>query len=191
MIWLDRGIQFDYGGIVGTDAGAGHFYSANASLKRELLERVGGFDEERLPYGFEDVEWAYRAVRGQGFRLLYAREAAVDHLRPMTLDFWKKRARRLGAAERRLVAMHEELEPRMRRMFERAVAQPPSRGRWLRLYPYVPEGAPWIGRRVHTSTDLHFKQALAPEFFAGWAAAGERDAGVVPPEVGEHTDVQP
>lgn len=191
MLWLDRGIQFDYGRIAGSDGGPGRFYTANASLKRELLERVGGFDEERLPYGFEDVEWAYRAVSGHGFRLLYAREAVVDHLRPMTLEFWKKRAWRLGAAERRMVAMHEELEPRMRWMFERAAAQPASRGRWVRLYPYVPEGAPWIGPRVHTSTDLYFKQALAPEFFAGWAAAEEEDAGAVPPEVAEHTDVQP
>lgn len=186
MRWLDRGIQFDYPGIVGTDAGPGRFYGANSSLKRALLERVGGFEEERLPYGFEDVEWSYRAARGHGFRLLYAREAIVDHLRPMTLEFWKRRARRLGAAERRLVELHPELQPRMKAMFERAAAQPHARGRGAALYPYVSSRLPWLGPRVHTSTDLFFKQALAPEFLAGWDSAGAGESGPVRPDTGEH-----
>jgi GT2 family glycosyltransferase len=186
MLWLDRGIQFDYLGIVGTDPGPGRFYGANSSLKRALLERVGGFEEGRLPYGFEDVEWAYRAARDHDFRLVYAREAIVDHLRPMTLEFWKRRARRLGASERRLVEMHAELEPRMRWMFERALAQPRSRGRWARLYPYVSQKLPWLGPRVHVSTDLYFKQSLAPEFLAGWESAGGGRDDSVCPDVSEH-----
>jgi GT2 family glycosyltransferase len=185
MRWLDRGIQFDYHRIEGTDAGPGRFYGANASLKRSFLERVGDFEEERLPYGFEDIEWAYRATK-HGFRLLYARDAIVDHLRPMTLEFWKKRARRLGASERRLVELHGELEPRMKLMFERAAGQPLARGRGIRLYPYVPPWVPWLGPRVHASTDLFFKQALAPEFLAGWESAGAEAAGPVAPDVSEH-----
>jgi len=185
MRWLDRGIQFDYGRIEGTEAGPGRFYGANASLKRSFLARVGDFDEERLPYGFEDVEWAYRATK-HGFELLYAREAIVDHLRPMTIEFWRKRARRLGAAERRMVEMHPEMEARMRSMFERAAAQPPARGRGARLYPYVPRTLPWLGPRVYESTDLFFKQALAPEFLAGWEEAGNEPDGVVAPNVSEH-----
>ena len=186
MLWLDRGIQFDYYRIEGSDAGPGRFYGANASLKRSFLERVGGFDEERLPYGFEDIEWAYRAATEHGFELLYARDAVVDHLRPMTLAFWKKRARRLGAAERRLVELHPELEPRLRRMFEQAAAQRPASGRGVRLYPYVSPRVPWLGPRVHTSTDLFFKQALAPDFLAGWASVEEEPPGVVRPAVEEH-----
>lgn len=185
MRWLDNGIQFDYGTIAGDDAGPGRFYSANASLKKAFLEHVGGFDEERLPYGFEDVEWAYRASR-HGFRLLYAREAIVDHLSPMTLEFWKSRARRLGAAERRLVEIHPEISPQMLRMFERAAARPPARGRGVRLYPYVSPRIPWLGPRVRASTDLAFKQALAPAFREGWAAAGRQGAGPAPPDVSEH-----
>ena len=104
----------------------------------------------------------------------------------MTLEFWKKRARRLGAAERRLVELHPELEPRMKWMFERAAAEPPSRGRGIRLYPYVPGGVPWLGPRVHTSTDRFFKQALAPDFLAGWEAAGDEPPGAVQPDVSEH-----
>lgn len=178
MAWLDRGIGFAYGRIEGTDAEPGRFCTANASVKRAFLERVGGFEEGRLPHGLEGIEWAYRASR-RGFLLMYARRAVVDRLRPTTLDLWKKRARRLGAAERRLVELHPELEPRMRSMFEQAAARPPSRGRAVRLYRWVPPRIPWLGPGVHTSTDLHFKQALAPEFLAGWrgAASGPGGAG--------------
>ena len=77
MLWLDRGIHFDFHRIEGSDAGPGRFYTANASVKRSLLERVGGFDEERLPYLFEDIESAYRATREHGFQLLYARDAVA------------------------------------------------------------------------------------------------------------------
>jgi GT2 family glycosyltransferase len=185
MRWLDRGIQFDYGGIEGVDAGPGRLYSANASLKRSFIEAVGGFDEEHLPYGYEDTEWAYRASR-RGFRLLYARKAVVDHLRPMTLEFWQKRARRLGAAERRLVELHPELEPSLLWMFRNALHEPPASGRGVKLYPYVPRWVPWLGPRVHASTDLAFKQALAPAFVEGWEAADAAGLRPSPPDVSEH-----
>jgi glycosyltransferase involved in cell wall biosynthesis len=184
MHWLDHGIQFDYHRIAGDDAGPGRFYGANASLKKAFLERVGDFEEERLPYGYEDIEWSHRASR-HGFRLLYARDAVVDHLRPMTLRFWKKRARRLGAAERRMVEIHPDMTPSLLRMFEEAAARPPARGRGVRLYPWLPRRLPWIGPRVHVSADLAFKQALAPEFLAGWASAADAGPGPARPEVAE------
>ena len=59
MRWLDTGIQFDFANIEGTDAGWGRFVSANASVKRSFMGRVGGFDEQRFPYGYEDTDWAY------------------------------------------------------------------------------------------------------------------------------------
>ena len=63
MHWLEHGVQFDYPAIDGIEAGWGRFYGANVSAKRELVERVGGFDEVRLPYGYEDLDFGYRARR--------------------------------------------------------------------------------------------------------------------------------
>src|SRR3954449_8338029 len=80
MRWLDTGIQFDFANINGVDAGWGRFAGANVSLKRSFAERVGDFDQERFPYGYEDTDWAYRASK-LGLRLLYNRRAIVDHLR--------------------------------------------------------------------------------------------------------------
>ncbi len=78
MQWLDHGVQFEYGSITGKEASWSHLYGANASLKKDLIECVGDFDEERLPYLYDDLDWAYRA-RGHGMRVLYNRRAIVDH----------------------------------------------------------------------------------------------------------------
>ena len=124
MHWLDHGVQFGYPAIKGVDAGWSHFYTANASVKRELLEDLGGFDEERLPYLYEDLDLAYRA-RGRGFRLLYNREAEVEHLREMDLDYWRRKMPRLAAAERTFVELHPDFPPYFYEMFTAACPAPP------------------------------------------------------------------
>src|SRR5947209_1560128 len=80
MRWLERGIQFDFRGLVaGEEAGWWHFYTANASVKRELLEQVGGFDEGRFPFLYEDLDLGARMAE-HGFRLIYEPRAMADHL---------------------------------------------------------------------------------------------------------------
>jgi len=174
MRWLDEGVQFDYGSIVGDEAAWAHLYGANSSVKKALLERVGDFDEERLPYLYEDLDWAYRASK-HGLRVLYNRRALVDHVRPgMTLDFWKEKARRMAAAERQFVAKHPEMEPWFHKKFAAAARRPPLRGRAMRLAPYVPELVPWLGPRVWRNARLAYWQELAPYFLEAWdeAASG-------------------
>src|SRR5215208_1358528 len=185
MYWLDHGVQFDYPNIRGVDAGWGRFYGANVSVKRGLVERVGGFDQERLPYGYEDLDFAYRASK-LGLRVLYNRLAVVDHLRPMTLEFWKRRARRIAAAEHRFVELHPEIAPYYRRMFSHATSRPPARGRGARLIRFVPRWFPVLGPRAWNSADLYFRQAIAPEFLDAWDQA-ERDGaeGPAQPDVSE------
>jgi GT2 family glycosyltransferase len=167
MHWLDRGVQFDYPRIQGLDAGWGRFYSANVSVKRAFAERVGGFDEERLPYLYEDLDWALRASR-LGLRVLYARDAVVEHLRPMTIEFWKQRLPRLAAAERTFVALHPEVEPYFHRKFSSALEWSPASGRGVRLARWLPRWVPWLGPRAWLSRDVYFRQALAPGFLAAW-----------------------
>lgn len=174
MRWLDEGIQFDFGSIEGSEAAWAHVYGANLSVKKALLERVGGFDEERLPYLYEDLEWAYRASK-HGLRVLYNRRAAVDHLRPgMTPEFWKERAPRIAAAERAFVTIHPEMEPWFHKMFSAAARQSPVRGRGVKLARFVPEWVPWLGPRVWASTRRFYLQELAPHFLEGWERAAER-----------------
>jgi GT2 family glycosyltransferase len=188
MRWLERGVQFDYPHIEGIEAGWGRFYGANVSVKRSLCERVGDIDEHRLPYGYEDLDWAYRASK-LGLRVLYNRRAVVEHLRPMTLEFWKRRVRRAAFAERQFVRLHPEVAPYFHRMFSHAARLPAGRGRGVRLAGYVPPWVPWLGWRVWTSADLAFKQALAPHFLEAWEEAGRAEGDSAQPDLSERADL--
>lgn len=170
MRWLDTGLQFDYANMSAGDVGWGRFYTCNVSLKREFFERAGGFDEVNFPYGYEDTDWAYRASK-LGFKLLYNPDAVVDHLRTMTLDFWKRRIRRVAASEYRYTQLHPETCPWFHGIFTAAAKRSPGRRRSLRLAPFVPRGTPWLGPRVWKSVDLAYKQDLAPHFLDAWDAA--------------------
>lgn len=167
MRWLEYGIQFDYPNIDGTDAGWGRFYTANASVKREMLEAVGGFEEEALPFGYEDLDLAVR-MHCRGFRLLYNRAAAAEHVHPMDLTFWRRRIARIAISEKSFTAMHDGFRPYFFEMFSRSVAEPPARGRWARLARWVPPSTPFVGPRVWASIDAVYRQALAGPFLAAW-----------------------
>jgi GT2 family glycosyltransferase len=99
MRWLDRsGLQFAYDtwlkpGLVDPPYGA--FYTANLSVRRELLVRAGGFDE-RFPYpAYEDMELAWRLTK-LGFRMDYRPDARVYHTRAIDLATFKRRMARVA-----------------------------------------------------------------------------------------------
>ncbi len=179
MKWLERGIQFDYQSIPGRDASWAHLYSSNASLKRSFIERVGGYDEERFPYGYEDLDLGIR-LRDHGLKVLYNRDAIVDHWRTMSIELWQARAPRLAATEHRFCELHPEVPPWFWRMFSAAAEHPPLRGRAARLTRLVPERMPWLGERVWRLADIYWRQQIAPHFLAAWAAAGTDDRPAQP-----------
>ena len=181
MRWLDRGMQFDYGGIQGAEAGWGRLYTANASLKRSLIERVGGFDEG-FPFGYEDLDLAYRMHRAAGLRLLYNDRARAEHHHAPTLEEWRRRMASVASAERRFVEKHPEVDAYFHSLLSDAAAAPPASGRGARLAALVPERVPWLGPRVWSSADLSWRQALARPFLEVWASAGAQAAPSGPPE---------
>lgn len=170
MRWLDDGIQFDFPNIVGNEAGWGRFYTANASVKRGLVERVHGFDEESLPFGHEDLDIALR-MSEYGFRLLYNREAVAEHVHPMDLELWKRRMPRIAVSERRFCELHPDIPPYFFQLFSSAAAARPARGLGERLARFVPPSFPVLGPQVWHSADLVYRQALARPFLAAWRAA--------------------
>jgi GT2 family glycosyltransferase len=186
MRWLDRGIQFDFPFIAGVEAGWGRFYGANVSVKRQFALVVGGFDETRLPYGYEDLDFGRRA-HDRGLRLLYNRWAVVDHLREMTPEFWIKRARRVAVSEHTFVALHPDVEPYFHRIFSHVTTLPPASGRGRLLAPFVGPGVPWLGPRVWTSVDLYYKQMLAPHFLDEWERCERGEVAAAGPDLREHT----
>jgi GT2 family glycosyltransferase len=181
MKWLDRGVQFDYGSLSG-DAGTwAHLYGANSSIKRAMLELVGGYDEVRLPYLYEDLDWGYRA-REHGLRVIYNRRAIVDHWRPMTVEVWQQRAPMLAATEWRFSELHPDFEPWFYAMFSDAARRAPAGRRARQFASFVPRWVPWLGPLVWERASLQWRQQIAPRFLEAWekAVAGE---GSVQPDV--------
>ena len=170
MRWLEQGPQFHYGSIAGDEAGWGHFYTANVSLRRAALEAVDGFDEETFPFHYEDLDLARRLHDGPGLRLLYARDAVADHLHAVTLDEYADRVAAIAPAERRFVERHPDVEPYFHRMFSEAARVPSGRGWGARLAPLVPERTPMLGPATRERASLYYRQRLAPAFLDAWQA---------------------
>ena len=175
MRWLERGVHFDFARIEGKEAGWGRFYTSNASVRRGMLERVGGFDEERLPFLYEDIDIAYR-MHAHGFRLLFNPRAAVEHLHEMTIESVRARVPLMAASERAFCAKHPEIPPYFLTLFREAAAAPPARGRLAWLASVVPPEAPVLGPRVWGATEARFRQALAPDFLRAWEEIESRQA---------------
>ncbi len=174
MRWLEHGVQFDFRTIAGEEASWAHLYGANSSIKRALLERVGGYDEQRLPYLYEDIEWGYRAQQ-HGLRVKFNPRAVVDHWRPMSIEVWLARAPMLAAAEWQFCRLHPEIPPWSHPFYASAMAFPPGSGRRsAALARFVPRRTPWLGRLIWDRAGLHWRQQIAPPFLAAWdrAAAG-------------------
>jgi hypothetical protein len=83
--WLNQGIQFDFASIDRPDdVPPRFFYTANVSLKTQLVREVGGFDERFSDAANEDIELAFR-LHDAGMRLHYDPAALVDHFHPTDL----------------------------------------------------------------------------------------------------------
>jgi GT2 family glycosyltransferase len=177
MKWLDRNVQFCFGTIRGQEGDWSTLYGANSSIKRSFLERVGGYDEERLPYLYEDLDWGYRA-RDHGLRVMYNRRAVVDHWRPMTLEVWQARAPMLAAAEWQFCQLHPDVAPYYWVMLSEPAQRPPSGRKARQLARFVPPWVPWLGARVWERAELQWKQQIARPFLEAWdrAASGELSA---------------
>ena len=178
MKWLDHGMQFNFPAVEGIDANYALLYGANSSVKRSFIERVGDWDEVNLPYLDDDLDWSYRASK-HGLRVLYNRDAIVDHVRyDATLDSWREKMRRLAFTERQFTALHPELEPWFFNMFTWAASKPAAKGRGRHVAWIVSRDFPWLGKRAWDSADLYWKQQLAPRFLEAWNEFAEHGDGV-------------
>jgi GT2 family glycosyltransferase len=177
MKWVEDGMQFDLSALRSGRISWAQLYTANASIKKSLLERVGGFDEVNLPYLYEDLDWAYRA-RSHGLVVRYAPEAIVDHWRPVTLEDWHRRIPRLAAAEASFTRLHPELPPYFHQRFSLAARTSPGRGRALKVLKVVPRSLPIVGPAAWKRAGHHWAQELAPGFLVAWDAAQAELAGL-------------
>lgn len=73
-----RGRSTPFSRSIQRERDGGFYETCNMSYRREVLERVGGFDEEfRLPFG-EDTDLAWRAI-DEGYGVVFNSLAEVHH----------------------------------------------------------------------------------------------------------------
>lgn len=108
MNWLDTGgTQFDYWRLeAGVVPAEDHFYSSHLSLKKAILDSVGGFDERFPAAAIEDTELGAR-LAGAGLELEYHPKLLVLHDHPTTLGQSLDRVQRVG----RIGALYNRLFP--------------------------------------------------------------------------------
>jgi len=86
-------------------------WAANCSVDRELWRKVGGYDEEFRSYGWEDIDWGYRAwIAGATFVIDRALETP-HHAAAVTTSVRVDRAFQSGRARARFEKKHGEVIP--------------------------------------------------------------------------------
>ena len=103
------GHQFAYDLLKGkTKADYRFFYTANISLKRELIKEHK-FDPWFSGYGWEDIELGFRLTKKAGLALYYNCEAVAYHDHAADAESFASRMRDIGRSSHLLHAKYPEL----------------------------------------------------------------------------------
>ncbi|MBU1446335.1 glycosyltransferase family 2 protein [Patescibacteria group bacterium] len=118
MEWLTNGSsifgkfgghQFAFEKLEGKEkADYNFFYTANLSLKRELLQKHP-FDSRFSSYGWEDIELGYRLTKKEGLVLYYNPMAIAYHYHELNESSLAHRMRMVGKSAHLIHAKYPEL----------------------------------------------------------------------------------
>lgn len=84
-----------------------YFLTGNASVRREDLERVGGFDESFTGYGHEDLELGYRLAKA-GLDIVYEPRAINYHCQDVPHEDQKEKMKLAGRSTARFYRKHPD-----------------------------------------------------------------------------------
>lgn len=90
-----------------------YFLTGNASVRRDDLVRVGGFDENFTGYGHEDLELGYRLQRS-GIRIVYEPDAVNYHCQAVAYEDQKEKMRLAGRSTARFYRKHPDFEVKLK-----------------------------------------------------------------------------
>jgi glycosyltransferase involved in cell wall biosynthesis len=129
----EYGLQFGYGLIEDREnVPFNFFYTSNVSLPRALLLQAGLFDTSFPHAAWEDIEVAYRLMRG-GMRMVYRPEAVARHHHAVTFASFRRRQEKAGEAAAIFYRKHPELSGFL--AVPQALRLPERPGLWLRVLP--------------------------------------------------------
>jgi glycosyltransferase involved in cell wall biosynthesis len=129
----EYGLQFGYRLIEDSEnVPFNFFYTSNVSLRRALLLEAGLFDTSFPHAAWEDIELAYRLMRG-GMRMVYRPGAVARHHHEVTFASFRKRQEKAGEAAAIFYRKHPELSGFL--AVPQALLLPERPGLWLRVLP--------------------------------------------------------
>lgn len=132
-------------------------YFGNASVRREVLRRAGGFDEAFVKFGNEDYDLGWRLL-AMGVEMRFARAAVADQIYDKTFRRWLQDVYFVGRADVALAEKHPALCAQLR--LSRGERHPFKRlARWSGRSPVDPLTPVWF---------------LAGAILAGFERAGAR-----------------
>jgi GT2 family glycosyltransferase len=168
--WLDWSCAlFDYAQLEqegAENAQWSRFYSSNVSLKRDFFLAIGGFDPDFI-YDYEDLDFGWRAGE-RDMRLLYEREALVEHLHPYDWATLERRYRSHAVGERLMAEKHDWFKPWFHDHLTAAADQPLVSKLWPRIVDLVPPRPARVRRAARRRADRYYLQRLAPVFLSAW-----------------------
>lgn len=155
------------------EAGWPRFYSSNVSMKRALFEAAGGFDPD-FTFDYEDLDFGYRLGESR-MRLVYERDAVVDHLHPYDWEAVVRRYESRARAERVMMSKHAWFKPWFRNQIDRAERAPRASRAWTLVVDRVPRRPARLRRAAQRRANRWYLQRLAPAFDAAWRDASAPD----------------
>ena len=187
MRWMEwSGVQFDFDGIQGEDAGWGRFYSSNVSVKRGFFQEVGGFDED-FEYDYEDLDFAYRA-NAKGLMLWYEPGALGQHLHAYDLKRLVSRYSSHAVGERLMSKKHPWFSPFFAARIEDATNRPKVSPVWPVLADRVPGRLAGLRSRSREMASVWFHQQFADAFRSSWE--GQEDLEELRDFLGDDFDIR-
>jgi len=169
----EYGLQFGYSLIEDPeDLPFNFFYTSNMSLSSGLLKQER-FDEGFPQACWEDIELGYRLKR-KGMRMVYAKEAIVQHDHFTGIRQFAKREESVGYSAVRLYGLCPEIDF-LGMTPDGPLPLPPSRMLWLErwfvtVFQYLPLSFPKIWEKIMR---YHYMKGL----HRGWEDAAKPASG--------------
>lgn len=131
---LDNDLQNTYKNINKENVSFEYFYTGNISLRKEIFNKLGGFDLKFKQYGFEDTEFGYRLNKA-GYIIKYNENAAGYHHFLRKFEDYLTRKRDIGRSAAYFAELYPELKSKLsihpRKLKEILVLNGLTKSYWL------------------------------------------------------------
>jgi len=152
-----------------------YYHTCNVSTPNQLLQNLGGFNENFQIYGMEDIELGYRLEKS-GCRMVFAPDARAIHYRFPEYEDFVDRSEQAGYSLGQLIQLHPELKYRFveSSRLARHLKSIHSLYKWTAaaMSPFVSLVAKWEKRRgtapLTRLMDVHYNWSIRYHFFLGY-----------------------